>query len=410
MPLIGMALAGLLDGDFYFVRYGVPGPPLFHERRCVHLPLIQAGGVSASCTTDDDHYDEDHSPGGDVVERCFLPGGARGEAPPAVVGGGGARVCRFRGAPLVATLGASRDAAAVRAGHLAPGLPLAPYVGGVGSGLVAFAVLGPGWPVRRPRTRVWICQFMPAGGGRPVARHHRCKTDCRLSDEGGVVEHLRICTALENAIWFDQIYVTEMASFELLGRALQVLEERYCDRLAGFSDPSRVDTHRHRGIELACDSCGACPTLQDWVSQELAEEHATLKDRRATREERAAAATAKAKAKARGRQGGPRPGFANPTLLFMAMHGFLVLLGLPRSDSATSSRCRRWGAERAPWLLGVSAVARRRAGASKTVDWANACIDSLNSAYGHAKHEQPQRPMNASQRAALDHIESGFLQ
>ena len=55
-------------------------------------------------------------------------------------------------------------------------------------------------------------------------------------------------------------------------------------------------------------------------------------------------------------------------------------------------------------------AARRRARCSKTFEWANDCIDSLNSAYGYAKREQPQRPLNASQRAALGHIESQFLQ
>ena len=106
------------------------------------------------------------------------------------------------------------------------------------------------------------------------------------------------------AVCFDHLNVTEMASFELLGGSLQILDEKYRDRLAGSSDPSRVDTHLYLGTELARGNCCVCPALQDWMSQELAKEHAILKERRKAREERAAAATAKAKAKARGGQGG----------------------------------------------------------------------------------------------------------
>ena len=107
---------------------------------------------------------------------------------------------------------------------------------------------------------------------------------------------------------FDQLNVSQMASFELLGRSLQIIEEKYRERLSGAADPARVDTHLYLGTELVRGNCCVCPLLQGWASQELAKEHAILKERGKAREERAAAATAKAKARARGGQGGGEDG------------------------------------------------------------------------------------------------------
>ncbi|CAK0867752.1 unnamed protein product [Prorocentrum cordatum] len=489
------------QGDFYLIRFGVAGPPLWHER---------AGGVVTGYTPNDDHYEEDLAPGGDAVAWCLLPGGAQGGVPPVAVGGAAARAYRFRAVPLAAALGAARDAAAARFGDAAPGVPLAPNTGlgvlgvpgavplalpaapaaapvggaGVGGGLAALAtVLGPGggavapgagaggglvglpaagptalvapvpgalvgplaggavaapapalapapaaaaaavpaaplaalggadlrvhpimidsmarrnrpfsdslalltetpwadWPVRGPRTLKWVCHFLAANGGSPVARHHRWKTDCRLSSEGGVDEHLRICTALENAVCFDQLNVTEMVSFELLGRALQIIEEKYRERLAGAADPARVDTNLYLGTEPARGNCCACPALQTRVSQELAQEHAILKERRKAREERAAAQTAKATAKPkRGNEGDARPRRDD---LGGRLRDVFPLPPLQRRGGAVEARAR-------------------------TLDWANDCIDSLNSAYGFAKAEQPSAPATAAQRAALSHVES----
>ncbi|CAK0809174.1 unnamed protein product, partial [Prorocentrum cordatum] len=294
---------------------------------------------------------------------------------------------------LAAVLGPAGGAVAPGAGPggalvgAAPAAPLAP-VAPVAGALVAGLAPGPVAPPAPP----------PAGGGafmvsdlrvHPIvvdtmARRHRPFAEAlpmlteTLTNEGGVEEHLRICTALENAVCFDQLNVTEMASFELLGRSLQIIEEKYRERTAGAADPVRMDQHLYLGTELVRGNCSVCPALQAWVSQELAQEHAILKERRKAREERAAAQTAtKAKAK--------RDLFPLPPLTL---------------------RCGAGG----PGPGRSRVVGRRRQRSSKTTDWANSCIDSLNSAYGFAKSEQPSSAGNAGQRAALAHIESQFLQ
>eukprot|EP00959_Pyramimonas_sp_CCMP1952_P031453 659610-Pyramimonas_sp.AAC.1 len=76
--------------------------------------------------------------------------------------------------------------------------------------------------------------------------------------------------ALETAACYDQLNITEIASFEMLGRSLQVQEQRRRDRIIGSED--KVDSHFFLGSDLVRGNVRMAPELQDWIAQELAEE------------------------------------------------------------------------------------------------------------------------------------------
>ena len=50
------------------------------------------------------------------------------------------------------------------------------------------------WPIKGPRTVIWLLRHMIANGGTPMAFHHRWLSETRLdSSSGGVSEHMTWC-------------------------------------------------------------------------------------------------------------------------------------------------------------------------------------------------------------------------
>ncbi|CAK0789434.1 unnamed protein product [Prorocentrum cordatum] len=373
------------EGDFILLLHSVAGRRIWHERMVVYLP---PGGVTAmtTLTPDDDSYEEDVAPGGDVLRWGRLPNGIIGGAAGFVAGD---RACRFRHPPMPAAAGALRDAAALRLGFPAPGLRLAPNagaargvapapapdgggaapgapgggglagpvaaLGGPGAGPAAAAgalvpgggalpaaggaapaagapagaaaagalvpaapapavppappallaaaapagaapalpdiggasglpvgspgdarILGittdargqrykdfrgavngmtqntyPDWPIRGPRTAWWVCRFML-----------------------GVPEHEQARRLLETSARHDQVNVPDVAAAELAARSLQLIEEKYRDRLSGNAHTEAADSHLYYGTDM------------EWISAELGRECAALTERRKAREER----------------------------------------------------------------------------------------------------------------------------
>ncbi|CAK0904820.1 unnamed protein product, partial [Prorocentrum cordatum] len=111
-----------------------------------------------------------------------------------------------------------------------------------------------GWPVRGPRTALWVLRYIVDHGGTPTGMHSRWRSEARLQEhEPGVQEHERSCRALEELICYDQCNGANLAAVELLVRNIQVQQERYRDRSAGGSGgggPDSVDTHLYMGSEL----------------------------------------------------------------------------------------------------------------------------------------------------------------
>ncbi|CAK0841610.1 unnamed protein product [Prorocentrum cordatum] len=123
-----------------------------------------------------------------------------------------------------------------------------------------------GWPVRGPRTALWVLRYIIEHGGTPTGMHSRWRSEARLQEhEPGVQEHERSCQALEELICYDQCNGANLAAVELLVRNIQVQQGRYRDRSAGGSGgggPDSVDTHLCMGSELRRGK--AAKHILDW--------------------------------------------------------------------------------------------------------------------------------------------------
>ena len=147
-----------------------------------------------------------------------------------------------------------------------------------------------GWPLEGPRTVLWVCRFFVENGGSPLSRHGRWRAEARLSaTDGGVGEHERCCRALEMMACWDQLNLPDIAVAEMLGRSVQLQEERWRERLSGDDSANGLDSHLFYGTASVRGNVCVCPALQHFVAQELSKEFSVAKERRKANEERAAA-------------------------------------------------------------------------------------------------------------------------
>ncbi|CAK0788308.1 unnamed protein product, partial [Prorocentrum cordatum] len=145
----------------------------------------------------------------------------------------------------------------------------------------------PDWPVRGSRTALWVLKFMEAHGGTPTGRHSRWLSESRLQGpDPGVDEHGQACRALERMVIYDQLEVANVASGEMLARAVQPQEERYRDRVAPAADSGSLDAHVLLGTDQLRGIARVAPALQDHVKDELTKMNAYRKEQRKAREER----------------------------------------------------------------------------------------------------------------------------
>ena len=147
----------------------------------------------------------------------------------------------------------------------------------------------PDWPVRGPRTLLWVLQYMAQRSGTPTAHHQRWLAETGLDPESpGVDIHQMGCMVLESAVTYDQEHATNLAHLELVARSVQVEEERY-RQLVTPSEAGAADRAVMMGSQELDGSVCVCPALRDHLAQELQREMAVAKERRKAREERALA-------------------------------------------------------------------------------------------------------------------------
>jgi len=170
------------------------------------------------------------------------------------------------------------------------------------------------WPVAGPRTMKWIARELARQEQTPLRRHHWWRQILRLGPaEFGVAEHEAIMRVIETAMTYDQIRVSECASFELLSRRLQLIEERYAKLLM---EAEAGKDHEDKEYEMALfmgasrpnGSALICPALTEFISGRLREEASILKERRKGREERQLARGIDAGASGSHGGGGPPAG------------------------------------------------------------------------------------------------------
>ena len=144
------------------------------------------------------------------------------------------------------------------------------------------------WPVPGPRTAMWCLRFMAENAGTPRGWHSKWKADCRLQNHDvGVQAHETACALLEMAATYDQLQLGNLAHIECLVRELQMVEEKWRDRVVS-TDPSG-DAEFNIQLFLRGQPRGnlcICPLLQKFLSEQLAAENSISKERRKAREER----------------------------------------------------------------------------------------------------------------------------
>lgn len=140
--------------------------------------------------------------------------------------------------------------------------------------------------VQGPRTAMWVMRFICENGGTPLGRHTKFKSDAGLTAaDPGVVTHEHLCKLLQTALTVDQLDGSNSATIELICRELQLIEEKYGDRLRSkdaFAEEGEYFMRTSVGQANVC----MCPALRTWISEEVRSDAAILKERRKAREER----------------------------------------------------------------------------------------------------------------------------
>ena len=147
-------------------------------------------------------------------------------------------------------------------------------------------VVWPDTPVKGPATVLWVLKFMKTYGGTPTGWHQRWMTATRLQPtDAGVSLHESFSRMLELMICFDQLSVGALASAEFAVRQIQMVEEKWKEKILGAVPESMQESHLFSGTPTRGTIC-VCPDLQEYVSKELAKASSILKERRKAREER----------------------------------------------------------------------------------------------------------------------------
>ncbi|CAK0825933.1 unnamed protein product, partial [Prorocentrum cordatum] len=132
------------------------------------------------------------------------------------------------------------------------------------------------FPVVGPRTTLWLCKFIRDQGGVPRTRTEKWMRDAHVPDNDRVKhEHGSLMEILETALTYDQLDVSALASFEILSRRIQLLEEAYT---------SNPKAPRFEGSEhfqgLGRKVAAVAPLLTSRVALQLQGEAAIQKERR----------------------------------------------------------------------------------------------------------------------------------
>ena len=147
------------------------------------------------------------------------------------------------------------------------------------------------FPLRSSRSLMWLLTYVRDHGTTFDGRQTRWATEQKIdADSAAYVYHDLIGFAIETGAVYDQLDLPNLASFELLGRVYQMIEEtRGSMTTEGLEHYIGRDTTGgvRRGVALA-------PSLAEDTVSKQSKETELLKQRRKAREEKA---LAKSKAK-----------------------------------------------------------------------------------------------------------------
>ncbi len=141
-------------------------------------------------------------------------------------------------------------------------------------------------PSRAPRTTKWLCGSIVRSAPSPVSRHHRWLRDAEIpATDRSRWEHQVLSEILEKAVEYDALQVSNLASFEVLSRRVQHIEQAHIDC------PTAPD---YAGGEFFMGSCerkgGAlvAPNLALHVAGKFRDDASIQKEQRKAREVRGA--------------------------------------------------------------------------------------------------------------------------
>ena len=145
------------------------------------------------------------------------------------------------------------------------------------------------WPIPgKIMTVLWCLQFMLNRAGSLTLWHQAWVSQGKLNlNDHQVVFRDALCRIIETAVCYDHINGPCLAPTELICRQIQCIEERYKDKFcagdaAGFGS---LEHHLMAGIQSRFQLC-ICPTLNDWLADEIRKQTAVDKERRKARAER----------------------------------------------------------------------------------------------------------------------------
>ncbi|CAK0804921.1 unnamed protein product, partial [Prorocentrum cordatum] len=156
-----------------------------------------------------------------------------------------------------------------------------------------------GWPIQGPRTLLWCLSFMSTMAGTPTAWHQRWLTAMALADDDEYAKlHETLCRVLDLTVVYDQLQVAEMASFEVVARQLQLLEERVYESrsapptaaapkaksgarsAATVTAASMAETSYFLGAGVSKANLCISPKLLECIADQMKAEAAISKERR----------------------------------------------------------------------------------------------------------------------------------
>jgi len=164
------------------------------------------------------------------------------------------------------------------------------------------------WPIEGPRSALWWLKGNRRLGLTPVGRHQKWAHESGIAaTDRSIHEHELLSSVIELAATVDQLNLSSLASFEMLVRRIQFIEEAHViSPQAPVYEAAEhwLGTGRKKGGVLIS------PLLAKHVADRVKDETAVSKERRKAREERVLNPKVKAKAKAGAGKGDSKGGDA----------------------------------------------------------------------------------------------------
>ena len=142
----------------------------------------------------------------------------------------------------------------------------------------------PDFPMDGPRTARWLCEAMVKTGGGPIARSVRWAREAEVpSGDRSRHEHAILSRILEYGVTYDMLNVANLASFEVVARRLQLIEEAHVDNPGA---PQYISSEHYMGVRERKGGALLAPSLSLHVAGRMRDEAAIAKERRKANESR----------------------------------------------------------------------------------------------------------------------------